>query len=464
MALPHKSIAIESGIEFVNLEPIDINPLMSKCEIKVFYLGKNRNRSFINKEVATEMAKTLRGCPIVGYFKEQKEDFADHGEQVILDDEGIHFNVLTKPYGFVAPDSKVWFRDYEEEDAFGNTIIRTYLCTEGYIWTGQFEEAKKVLEDEGKPHSMELDKNSVQGTWSEDFKDNIEFFIISDAIFSKLCILGDDVEPCYEGSAITEPTVDTKFTMNQEFKDTLFNMMKELQFVLKGDSQMPEEKIDGAVVQEEQNVQPAAEENFSAEQDNSVQTAITENQNNIEGQESAPAETEFKKEEEKKDEEKETEKKEESGSEEEKEDEEDKKKPTKSTLEQNYEELQNNFAKIQKEYEDLKTQFDSLVEFKNSVENQKKDELIAKFYMLSDEDKKEVIENKSKYSYEQIEEKLAVIGFKKGVNFSIEQDTPNNNQAQEDASITFNLEGINAENASLPEWVQAVKDTEKTQF
>jgi len=59
---------------------------MSKCEIKVLYIGENRNRSYISKEVATEMAKTLRGAPIVGYYKEQKEDFADHGEQMVWDD------------------------------------------------------------------------------------------------------------------------------------------------------------------------------------------------------------------------------------------------------------------------------------------------------------------------------------------------------------------------------------------
>jgi len=59
---------------------------MSKCEIKVLYIGENRNRSYISKEVATEMAKTLRGAPIVGYYKEKKEDFADHGEQMIWDD------------------------------------------------------------------------------------------------------------------------------------------------------------------------------------------------------------------------------------------------------------------------------------------------------------------------------------------------------------------------------------------
>ena len=107
MALPHKSIATISSPEFINLQPLDINPLMSSCEIKVLYVGENRNRSYISKEVATEMAKTLRGAPIVGYYKDSKQDFVDHGEQVVFDDEGIHFNCLTKPYGFVAPDAKV---------------------------------------------------------------------------------------------------------------------------------------------------------------------------------------------------------------------------------------------------------------------------------------------------------------------------------------------------------------------
>lgn len=87
MALPHKSVATIDNIEFVNLSPLDISPLMSKCEIKVFYLGKNRNGSFINKETALEMARTLRGAPIVGYYKDSKQDFADHGQKVTIDDQ-----------------------------------------------------------------------------------------------------------------------------------------------------------------------------------------------------------------------------------------------------------------------------------------------------------------------------------------------------------------------------------------
>ena len=39
-----------------------------------------------------EMAKT-RGAPIVGYFKEEKEDFADHGNRMIIDEKALNFNV-----------------------------------------------------------------------------------------------------------------------------------------------------------------------------------------------------------------------------------------------------------------------------------------------------------------------------------------------------------------------------------
>ena len=102
------------------------------------------------KEVATEMAKTLRGCPIVGYFKEEQQDFRDHGEQVVMDESGIHFNCLTTPYGFVAPDAKIWFQEFEDTDQFGNVTTREYLMTTGFLWTGQFPEIKEAV-DEGRP-------------------------------------------------------------------------------------------------------------------------------------------------------------------------------------------------------------------------------------------------------------------------------------------------------------------------
>lgn len=137
----HQSIATIDSPEFINLRPLDINPLMSECEIKVLYVGANRNHSFISKEVATKIGETLRGAPIVGYYKKPKEDFADHGEKLIIDDEGIHFECQTVPYGFVSPDAKVWFQDFEDHDNMGNSVIHTYLMTTGYLWTSQFPES-----------------------------------------------------------------------------------------------------------------------------------------------------------------------------------------------------------------------------------------------------------------------------------------------------------------------------------
>lgn len=244
----NQSIAVINSIEFINLQPLEISPLMSTCEIKVLYLGENRNRSYISKEVATEMAKTLRGCPIVGYFKTDIQDFGDHGNQVIIDDNGISFNCLTKPYGFVSPDAKVWFQKFQEKDELGNDIIREYLVTTGYIWTGQFEEVNCVV-DEGRPHSMELDEETLKGDWSYKINPQIEFFIINDALFSKLCILGEEVEPCFEGSNITSP--NTRFNLDTKFKTTLFSMIQDLKKVIKGGQTMESEVLDTTEVVEE---------------------------------------------------------------------------------------------------------------------------------------------------------------------------------------------------------------------
>jgi hypothetical protein len=48
--------------------------------------------------------------------------------------------------------------------------------------------------------------------------------------------------------------------------------------------------------------------------------------------------------------------------------------------------------------------------------------------MLSDEDKKDVIENKTNYTLDEIKSKLAVICFEKKVNFGLENTSENDNK------------------------------------
>ena len=458
----HQSIATIDSPEFINLEPLDINPLMSKCEIKVFYLGENRNHSYITKDVATEMAKTLRGAPIVGYYKDSKEDFADHGEKVTFDDEGIHFECMTRPYGFVAPDAKVWFQKFDDYDDFGNSVTREYLMTTGYLWTGQYEECKSVVEGDGKPHSMELDEETLDGRWSENIKTGMDFFIINDAIISKLCVLGDDVEPCFEGSSVTAPKVSASFNLDDGFKRTLFTMMQDLKAALEGGNKMSLDE--NTVVTPEADVTPNTEDTFTEgtdNVDNIVQNDATENQENIE----TPVTEDFSKKEEDEDDsnfkcgdkdkkkskcakQEDEEKKDDSSDDKKDEEDEDKKKF--SALSAEHEALKAQFSELQKDYQ-------ALIAFKNEVESAKKDEMIKSFYMLSDEDKKEVVDNKDKFTLEEIESKLSVIFTKKSL---AEMSIKTESDAEEKPTVTFGLDDASID--SVPAWISAVRNTKNS--
>ena len=465
----HQSFATIDSPEFINLQPLDINPLMSSCEIKVLYVGENRNRSYITKEVATEMSKTLRGAPIVGYYRQDKEDFADHGEKVTIDDQGIKFECMTVPYGFVSPDAKVWFQKFEDVDDLGNTVVREYLMTTGFLWTGQFPECKGAVEGDGKPHSMELDGNSLNGEWSKNINEDMEFFIINDAVFSKLCILGEDVEPCFEGSSITAPKVSSTFNLDDDFKQTLFSMMQDLKFALEGgqetmvleNTEKTLDKTNESVVTEFENVSEGQSENsdvtaqteFEKKEDEKKEEAPADNKES-----EVPAEKKKEDEEYKKCEKKDYEKKEEEKetpaqtSADEKKDEE-KKEEKKFSLEE-YSALEEKITSLQKEYAELETKYQALVAFKNEVEEEKKDALINSFYMLSDEDKKDVVENKAQYSLEDIEAKLSVICVRKKVNFELEDNTT-------DVATTFSL---SEQQDSLPAWINAVKNTQNGRY
>lgn len=386
------------------------------------------------------MATTLRGCPIVGYYNEEKEDFRDHGEKITIDGDGVHFECETKPYGFVAPDSKVWFKDFEETDDFGNKIIRTYLMTEGYLWTGQFKEAAQILEDDGKPHSMELDDKTLDGHWTIDDNTGIDFFIINSAVISKLCVLGDDVEPCFEGSSITEPKVSKDFTLDKDFKRTLFSMMEDLKSIYKEGENMAEEKKEFTATEE---------------QDNSVEEGAVENQSNTENQNPATATEEFASSDDKeKESDQSSEKDDSTDADDEKQDDDGKKPTAKNSLhtDEEYAELESKFTELQNKFNAMSEDMNKLVEFKNQAEDKEKDALIAKFYMLSNEDKKDVIEHKREYSLEDIEAKLAVIGCHKGVNFGLDTSS----EKQDDIVVNMDNNSID----STPDWVNAVMSVE----
>ena len=126
-----------------------------------------------------------------------------------IDKNQISVKDDTVPYGFIPTDAKVWFQKFEDD----GVVEREYLVAEGYLWTGQFPESQRIV-DRGNNQSMELDNDSVKGNWTKSGNGKMEFFIINEAVISKLCILGEDFEPCFEGSQIKR----LEFSLDDNFK------------------------------------------------------------------------------------------------------------------------------------------------------------------------------------------------------------------------------------------------------
>lgn len=434
--------------EFINLTQTDISPLISSCDIKVLYVGENRNRTSISKATATEMAKTLRGSMIVGYYKEEKADFADHGQVVTIDDEGVHFSCKTTPYGFVPTDAKIWFQTFVEQNEEGQEVEREYLMTTGYLWTKAFPEIEKPLE-EGRPQSMELDSDSVKGTWTNSINNNYEILIINDAVFSKLCILGEDVEPCFEGASVIKSNTSSNFTLNEEndnlneefnkhFYQSFYTFMKELQPILKrGAEQMENDKhiLENSVTDTEV-TEYEKKEKTDAENTEKKEDA------------KSPAAEEAK--EEKTDSETEA-----------KEDDDKKKKKDDYTLNSSVENA--NVVSVE-EYNTLKDKYTALEEtvavltkFKNEVELEKKKALVNEFTMLADEDKADIVKNFDKYSLDEIESQLSIKCFRKGI-FNKTKEAKIDTEVEttkSDPITTYSLP--NTAKSNVPDWIQAVE-------
>lgn len=433
----HISEPIGGSVELINIAPSEHSPLISKCTIKVCYVQdtENRNGSIITKETARKMAPTLRGAIIAGYFNEKSEDYEEHNERFsgYKDGKAI-FSSNTRPYGFVDIGAKVWFQKFVDD----LKDERLYLCTEGWLWTSAYPETKKILE-EGRGQSMELDKDSLDASWSNNNNGGPQFFIINEAVVEKLTILGEDFEPCFEGASITGE--QTQFSLNNDFKERVFSMLTELKQLLEegGETSMEQKSTPETV---EEVILPAEEitkeevviDNYKKKEEETKQEEKEEETSGNEEKEESSDEAE----------EKETE-----------DEEEDKKKKKDyaleyATLEERYNNLVNDYAALETANKNLESELADLREFKAKIDKQKKQDMIDSFSMLSEEDKKDVIDNIDTYSLDDIEAKLSVICVRNKVIFTAEEP--------ENDVTTYNLDENTPAEPEIPAWIRAINE------
>jgi hypothetical protein len=199
------------------VETEKINPLFTKVKIHVAYDGENRNGSFISRETFDKAADTAKFCPIIGEWSESIEDFQGHGGKLEIKDNSIEFVQTTMPYGCISNEEPTW---ETVEDENGNS--RDYFTLQGYIWSSRYPELESIIENQ-KSHSMEIE--IIDGNYQT--IDGQKLYAIKDMVFSGFCILGDEVEPCFENSTISTYSLD-KDKFKQDFKQ----MMNELKFSL----------------------------------------------------------------------------------------------------------------------------------------------------------------------------------------------------------------------------------------
>ena len=532
--MKHTSIKLETPCEFINITPV--NPLISKCQIKVCYVGDtpNRNGSIITKEVARQMANSLPGSPIVGYYNDATGDFEEHNRVIDISNGQFKIQDTTKPYGFVDLGARAWFQKFNDDG-----VEHEYLMTEGYIWTGQYPECQRII-DQGNNQSMELDEKTLNATWTKDDNGKPKFFIINEAIISKLCILGEECEPCFEGSQITKFSL----TFDEDFKQKLFSMMNDLKELIKeggtkvfsryaveiGDNlwnslwsytleKYPDadniyrsvyaiegvceedsqkfavlqnradnkyyrlnfslNETDGfvpadALIEVTESYIPAAEPQFSLEAVKTYETeyaskkkAEEEDKNNKDNKSNSDNKSEGKDNDSDNPEDGKDKKpigkkddldgKGNNSDDDGNKDDEDKKKKKKYSLEDvtEYQELKTEYEELKSKYAALETEKNSLMEeieplrkFKLASEKKDKEAMIAQFYMLSDDDKKDVIDNIDKYSVDDIEAKLSVICVRNKVSFDLDEN-------KETKPTTYNLNNGEDDDESIPAWVKA---------
>lgn len=155
---------------------------ISKARCRIFYKYANRNGTYITDEFAEKLLSSIPYTPVKGIYDGFDEDYTDHGTER---SEG-------RIYGIVPENPNFAWEKHLDEDG----VEREYACVDVLIFTALYEEAKEIV---NKSQSMEIYEPSIKGNWK--IIEGRRMFEYTDGCFLGLQVLGEDVEPCFEGAA-----------------------------------------------------------------------------------------------------------------------------------------------------------------------------------------------------------------------------------------------------------------------
>ena len=174
-----------------------VTDTISKCRVRIFYKGMNRNRTYISDDFANQLISSLPYAPIKGIFNYGEVDFEDHGED----------NTDGRIYGIVPETHHFAWEKHVDEDG----VEREYATADVYLFTGLYPEASLIP---GKSQSMEIFRSNLKGEWRISESDGKPYFYFLKGSLVGLQTLGRDIEPCFEGSTFFSLCKDLQNCVN----------------------------------------------------------------------------------------------------------------------------------------------------------------------------------------------------------------------------------------------------------
>ena len=184
-----------------------INESFDSCILSVCYAGRNRNKTIISKEAIENAIATMAYCPIVANYDVDTDTIGGHDVGFAEGSDGsIKMVNLTDAVG-VIPENPQWCWQKKVDD---DGVEREYLTTPAILWK-RTPVYSKLKRDGVSGQSMEInvkDGKVVDG-----------LFEIDAFEFTAFCLLGDDIEPCFEGAQVEMFSLDNLSKRLSEMMD-----------------------------------------------------------------------------------------------------------------------------------------------------------------------------------------------------------------------------------------------------
>lgn len=206
----NKSLIMQLSTSFDKLKDVDETRALGL--LRVCYTGENRNRTYISKEAIIDAIPSMFNKPIVCHYDLDNDTIGGHDVVVATDKNGNMFFVnLTDGIGTIPESANYYFEEVEEDDG----TVHEYFVTEAILWK-RSPVYRKIANDGIEGQSMEIlvrEGGDIDGIY------HIDKFI-----FTAFCLLGENVEPCFESASLQ------LFDLNgyrEQFEALMSSMRKE---------------------------------------------------------------------------------------------------------------------------------------------------------------------------------------------------------------------------------------------